>query len=136
MSKKPKTVLNEILPEEVEPKVEDTVEEAVEEAVEEPKEEPKEEIVEVNAAVDLTAILNVIADYKRQGYKVVWCGEDAPKAVKDLAHPFDENETESLLVLATDGFEKIQEKLNKCKMDHYHLMQFSGTDYKITFIKL
>ena len=98
MSKKPKTVLNEILPEEVEPKVEDTVEEAVEE----PKEEPKEEIVEVNAAVDLTAVLNVIADYKRQGYKVVWCGEDAPKAVKDLAHPFDENETESLLVLATD----------------------------------
>lgn len=128
MSKKPKTVLNEILPEEVEPKVEDTVEDTVE--------EPKEEIVEVNAAIDLTAVLNVIADYKRQGYKVVWCGEDAPKAVKDVAHPFDENETESLLVLATDGFEKIQEKLNKCKIDHYHLMQFSGTDYKITFIKL
>lgn len=128
MSKKPKTVLNEILPEEAEPKVEDTVEDTVE--------EPKEEIVEVNAAVDLTAVLNVIADYKRQGYKVVWCGEDAPKAVKDVAHPFDENETESLLVLATDGFEKIQEKLNKCKIDHYHLMQFSGTDYKITFIKL
>lgn len=128
MSKKPKTVLNEILPEEVEPKVEDTVEDTVEES--------KEEIVEVNAAIDLTAVLNVIADYKRQGYKVVWCGEDAPKAVKDVAHPFDENETESLLVLATDGFEKIQEKLNKCKIDHYHLMQFSGTDYKITFIKL
>jgi hypothetical protein len=133
--KKPKTTLNELLS----PAKDEVITEAIPEAVSETVEEPvkAEEKPKVNEfSFDLAAVKGLVNNYTRQGYKAVWCGEDAPDEIKELVYEFNENETESLLVLATPGFEKIEEKLNKCNMDHYHLVKFNADGYNILFVKL